>query len=62
MTNDSAPSARGWAGASPDGSLAIWKFYDRPLNQARAHWVASRQLPFAPPSEFGEVRMEPAGP
>jgi len=44
-------------------SLAIWKFYDKPLNRARARWVSSRAVSKPPPqSDMDPVRYEPAGP
>lgn len=42
----------------PLASLVIWRFYDRPLNRARARWVARRMREPVPTL----VTCEPAGP
>jgi len=46
-------------------SLAIWRFYDKPINRARARWVAAREKRVPPAereTEMLSLRTEPAGP
>jgi peptidoglycan/LPS O-acetylase OafA/YrhL len=43
-------------------SYGIWRFYDKPLNAARARWVASRAEPKAIAPKIGVLHAEPAGP
>ncbi len=55
---DRLPYAAACFAAVPLASLAIWRYYDRPLNRLRANWVAGRMRALA----TLPVADEPAGP